>query len=200
MECVNCGRSVTGPGAYCPRCQPSGFIPPVAAPRRTLAPTRRLEPPPPPIPHRQCSECGGVKPIGQFASPWQQPGVARCSECKVKRLNAMKAARAKQSAGRHRTQSKRPARRLVDSGRRSAKQNERLNRLLLYLEEQEAHPPEYFTPTQFAGAMECDNRIAGLILKGLLPVENVRRKGYSSKAIYDALRELSETMGPGGAV
>ena len=69
-------------------------------------------------------------------------------------------------------------------------QPSRTEQLLLYLQEHESDPPEFFTAADIARALRIGSATAGKLLQELIPVSPTRRKGYPARVIYDYIKGL----------
>ena len=78
------------------------------------------------------------------------------------------------------------------AGAPTAKAQQEQDRLLLFLQEHQSAPPEFFTPGQLAQECKMDSRVAGMRLKELVhgQVSQVRGKGYPSAEVYEKLYTL----------
>ena len=81
--------------------------------------------------------------------------------------------------------------------RRARAEHKRL--LYLHLAQQEADPPEYFTPAGIAAVLAIDPAAAGELLRDVAPpgMKQTRGKGYRASTIYAHLSNGNGRNGTG---
>ena len=80
--------------------------------------------------------------------------------------------------------------------RRKNEKTERMHAIMQHLQEAEPHVDEYITASEIGRAVGIDPRVAGTLLRQMVPnLRNVQNKGYSTELIYEHLDYLTLEVG-----
>ena len=74
-------------------------------------------------------------------------------------------------------------------------EDDRVEKLLLFLEEHEHDPPDFFKAADIARSVGISSAMAGKLIQEVIPVSPVNRRGYPADVIYDYINGLGQELG-----
>ena len=72
--------------------------------------------------------------------------------------------------------------------------SDRMEKLLLFLQEHADDPPRFFRAADIARGIGVNSSLAGRLLQEIIPVSPIQNKGYPTNVIYEHLEKIEKTL------